>query len=378
MSSAIVSNNLFNHNIERAVLSTAIFEPVKFEEIAVQLKPEDFYHPFHQNLFTAMEELYKSDQPIDEEFLKEKLIKKNQFDEAAFLDVIAYTNPLANVYVYAKEIKQKAKYKQAILQKIKELINNSATIIPLHHTNKPNAEMSKYEQVYVGSSAWREDIDNMFLLVGEKEDIQPFTAEEVERILKVAPIPLKNYLAIGFYTGMRSGEILGLQVSDIDFASNIISVRRSISKGIISTPKTKNSVRDVPLFNVLKPYIESQIHLARKDRSLFLFSKNGEHLYSVDSIRGKKPYGAWYKLLKELNIPYRKIYNTRHTFITAMLKTGQLSVLEIAQIVGHTNSKMIFKNYARFIRGEHLKISSNFDPFGRGDTLGDTYRFNVS
>ena len=87
----------------------------------------------------------------------------------------------------------------------------------------------------------------------EKEDIQPFTAEEVERILKAAPMPLKNYLAIGFYTGMRSGEILGLQVSDIDFTSNIISVRRSISKGAISTPKTENSARDVPLFNVLKP-----------------------------------------------------------------------------------------------------------------------------
>ncbi|HIP60134.1 MAG TPA: hypothetical protein EYH01_06890, partial [Campylobacterales bacterium] len=50
----------------------------------------------------------------------------------------------------------------------KRLRNNGATIIPLHHTNKPNAEMSKYEQVYAGSSAWREDIDNMFLLVGNK------------------------------------------------------------------------------------------------------------------------------------------------------------------------------------------------------------------
>jgi len=50
----------------------------------------------------------------------------------------------------------------------KRLRNNGATIIPLHHTNKPNAEMSKYEQVYAGSSAWKEDIDNMFLLVGNK------------------------------------------------------------------------------------------------------------------------------------------------------------------------------------------------------------------
>lgn len=89
-------------------------------------------------------------------------------------------------------------------------------------------------------------------------------------------------------------------------------------------------------------------------------------------MRGKKPYGAWAKLLSDLDVPYRKIYNTRHTFITAMLKSGELSVLEIAQIVGHSNSKMILENYARFIKGGHLKISRSFYPFkSRGDMDGD-------
>lgn len=75
--------------------------------------------------------------------------------------------------------------------------------------------------------------------------------------------------------------------------------------------------------------------------------------------------------MSELDISYRKVYNTRHTFITAMLKSGALSVLEIAQIVGHTNSKMILENYARFIKGEHLKIRSSFNPFLDGDIRGD-------
>ena len=54
-----------------------------------------------------MEELFREDQPIDEEFLKEKLIDKNQFDENEFLEVLA-ANPLSNTAAYVKEIKEKA------------------------------------------------------------------------------------------------------------------------------------------------------------------------------------------------------------------------------------------------------------------------------
>jgi len=48
------------------------------------------------------------------------------------------------------------------------------------------------------------------------------------------------------------------------------------------------------------------------------------------SLEEKKPYGQWHKLLEALDISYKRIYNTRHTFITAMLKSGELSVMEIA------------------------------------------------
>jgi hypothetical protein len=48
-------------------------------------------------------------------------------------------------------------------------------------------------------------------------------------------------------------------------------------------------------------------------------------------------------------------------------------------MVGHTNTKMILERYAKFIKGEHLKIQRDFDPFKNGvttlgDTRGDTLR----
>jgi len=102
-----MSDSLYNINIERAVLSAIIFDPEIFEDILVKLKPKDFYLPFHQYLFEAMEELSKEDKPIDEEFLRVKLTKLKRFDEVAMLEVLA-TNPIANTDAYVEEIKSRS------------------------------------------------------------------------------------------------------------------------------------------------------------------------------------------------------------------------------------------------------------------------------
>ncbi|HHD72736.1 MAG TPA: replicative DNA helicase, partial [Epsilonproteobacteria bacterium] len=81
--------NMYNLNIERAVLAAIIFDPEIFEEVAAKLKAHDFYLPFHQYLFTAMETLAAYDRPIDEEFLRSKLISMGKFDETGMVDVLA-------------------------------------------------------------------------------------------------------------------------------------------------------------------------------------------------------------------------------------------------------------------------------------------------
>ncbi len=98
---------MYNLNIERAVLSAIMFDPKTFEEIAAKLKPHDFYLPFHQHIFVAMEELSKEDKPIDEEFLKTKLSGTNNYDEVALLDILA-ANPISNTDAYIEEIKSRS------------------------------------------------------------------------------------------------------------------------------------------------------------------------------------------------------------------------------------------------------------------------------
>ncbi len=99
--------NMYNLNIERAVLAAIIFDPEIFEEVAAKLKPHDFYLPFHQHIFTAMEELVASEKPIDDEFLRSRLMSMGKFDETAMLDILA-ANALSNTAAYLGEIKSKS------------------------------------------------------------------------------------------------------------------------------------------------------------------------------------------------------------------------------------------------------------------------------
>lgn len=68
----------------------------------------------------------------------------------------------------------------------------------------------------------------------------------------------------------------------------------------------------------------------------------------------------WRSTLAAANIKYRNPYQMRHTFISMMLQFGN-SPLVLYRMIGHTNSEMIYKNYARFIKQDvgkkTLKIS---------------------
>ena len=196
--------------------------------------------------------------------------------------------------------------------------------------------------------------DNIPLPKHTKQQIEPFSSEDVSIILDQANEWFRLFLAISFYTGMRTGEVLALTRSDLDIKNRVIRIKRSISKGKLTTPKTEGSIRDVPILEDLVPYLK---HLPK---TIWLFPKNDGRPYCA--VSGQKKTD-WTKLLSDCNIPYRKLYATRHTFIVSMLKNSDLSILEIAQIAGHNSTQMIIQNYGKFIKGEHLKIDRKIKLF---------------
>lgn len=99
-----MENQLYNLNIERAILSSILFEPTIYESIAGEIKPESFYLPAHQHIYKAIEELSNEEMPIDEEFIRKKLSKEKNFNENVLLEILA-SSPLSNTYAYLGELK---------------------------------------------------------------------------------------------------------------------------------------------------------------------------------------------------------------------------------------------------------------------------------
>ncbi len=95
-----------NLGIERAILSSIIFDPSSFEEIASDLKANDFGYIPHKLIYESMEELHRRDMPLVEEFIRKKLDPKKVNDDD-FVEILA-TSPIVNLSAYIKEIKERA------------------------------------------------------------------------------------------------------------------------------------------------------------------------------------------------------------------------------------------------------------------------------
>ena len=197
-------------------------------------------------------------------------------------------------------------------------------------------------------------------------EMQPFTPKEVKLLLDNAEGWFKNMLAFLFYTGVRTGEMLALTWSDVDFNNMTIRVNKSKRHGVLSTPKTKTAIRKVPIFTPLLPYLEEQLEFCKnsnpKTLNVFFNPRTKKEFFGVKHI-----HSDWKKLLEKVNIPYRVIYNTRHTFAINMIRAG-VNIADVSQMLGHKSIRETLESYAKFLPEEYLKMKRDIDPFTDNQT----------
>lgn len=184
----------------------------------------------------------------------------------------------------------------------------------------------------------------------EKVEVKPFTLDEMLKIIKGAEGDIQSFVALGFFTGMRSGEMIGLRWDDIDFDRREISIKRTIKMGKISTPKTDNSVRTIDIIDQLFPYLEDQYKRTGKHQSYVFLNSEFTHYYDIKRIRNTH----WKNLLKKIEIEYRTIYLMRHTFATVMIEHGE-DILWVSHMLGHTDTSMTLKMYAKYRKQDQKK-----------------------
>jgi integrase len=183
-----------------------------------------------------------------------------------------------------------------------------------------------------------------------KTDVDPFTREEVNRVLQACNGWEKTFVTILFATGVRPNEALALYWGDIDFNCGIIRVRATLHRnrfGGRELPKTPGSERDISMSDIARRALEEQ--RARSEaRGALVFPNDDGSPMDLSNFRRRN----WEGILKgtKPRVTTRPIYQCRHSAATLALDAGA-TPREVADMLGHTSVEMVFRRYAKWIRG---------------------------
>jgi len=173
----------------------------------------------------------------------------------------------------------------------------------------------------------------------------PFSFDEVEAILAATKGQVKNLFQFAFFTGLRTGELIAIEWSDIDLEKKIAHIRRSVVLGQEKRPKTASGERDVILLPPALESLKAQQPLTRfKGGRVFYNPKSEKPWANDEQIRLQ----FWNPLIKRTGLRHRPAYNTRHTYASMMLTAGE-NPMWVAHQMGHSDWGMIRKVYGRWI-----------------------------
>lgn len=185
--------------------------------------------------------------------------------------------------------------------------------------------------------------DIQFPTVRESQSMEVLSRADQKKIMNYIQEHF-TFRNLGVYiclsAGMRIGEICALTWEDIDTDSGIINVRRTIQRIyviedgirrtelILDTPKTKNSIREIPLskdlLRILKPF--------RKivNPSFFVLTNDAKPTEP-------RTYRSYYKnLMKDLKMPELKFHGLRHSFATRCIES-KCDYKTVSVLLGHSN-----------------------------------------
>jgi integrase len=167
-----------------------------------------------------------------------------------------------------------------------------------------------------------------FFLNESRERRKPhiITWAEEENLLAVARPRIRVLTVLGIETGMRTGEMLGLRWTDIDFLDGLIRVEKS---------KTASGIRSVPVSARCKKELLRWRNLIGTEFSDWVFPNFSNRRHPLQG--GRK---AWASTLKKAGIPFFPIYYLRHTFASRLTAAG-VSPLTIAQMLGHCSTQIV-------------------------------------
>jgi integrase len=194
----------------------------------------------------------------------------------------------------------------------------------------------------------------------EDEEIEILSPEEIAEVRrKLQSHTLSPIVELALATGMRRGELLGLQWGDIDLDGEALRVERSLEEtnaGLrLKSPKTKRGRRNISLpsdtVGMLRAYkieqlrIRLQLGLGNMKPCTLVFST-----LEGGFIRPRNLSKAWWRARAALKLPAVAFHAFRHSHASMLIGAG-VDVLTISRRLGHAQASVTLDRYGHLFKG---------------------------
>ena len=186
-------------------------------------------------------------------------------------------------------------------------------------------------------------IDIVFPTERDKQDIEVLTLANQRQLMAYVKDHF-TFLNLGIFiclnAGLRIGEVCALQWDDIDVASGVIRVGKTIQRIyvvegeqrytelLMDAPKTKNSIREVPMTRDLLSLVRPLKKVVRND--FFV-------LTNAPKPTEPRTYRVYFnKLLEQLGLPKMRFHGLRHSFATRCIES-KCDYKTVSVLLGHSN-----------------------------------------
>ena len=201
----------------------------------------------------------------------------------------------------------------------------------------------------------------------QRQRVVPLTVAQVEALVEALPERYQALAVVGAGTGLRQGELFGLQVADVDFLRRLVRVECQVQPApggrvVVAPLKNRAAARTIPLGRVVVFALAEHLrkHPAGDDGYVFT-GPNGSPLS-----RGSFNAATWTPARRRAGLPAGVgMHALRHFYASALITAGQ-SVKVVSARLGHSNAAMTLNCYAHLWPDDEDRTRAAIDDVFQG------------
>lgn len=167
-------------------------------------------------------------------------------------------------------------------------------------------------------------------------DTHAYSLAEVLKMIELLPDPVRTIVAVAAFTGLRRGELRGLELTD--YHAGTLTVRRSIWRKNVGEPKGKRGRGVVPVIPWLEKILDSYLQIMRPKKYLFEGLRGGP--INLERIIGSVIVPA----LEGQSVRWQGWHAFRRGLATNLHQLGVVDIV-IQAILRHSNVAVTRESY---------------------------------